>query len=387
MTHKLLIVDDEPANLRTLERLFSDTYDVLTAASGNDGLELLSHHDVALVISDQRMPVMTGVEFLKKAAELRPRTVRIILTGYTDVDALVESINSGAVYKYLTKPWSNSVMQQTVARAMEYYETVKSQHQLAQENKRLDDRLNATVEAYVHLAIEMLDLKGSTISSHSRRTARYARGLGRNLNLTNDEIKKLYLAALLHEIAHIRIPGHFTARRMPPSVGEMKFIDDQFNKGVELLASVPDLAEIAESVRFQHEHFDGFESPNGMAGDQIPLHSQIIAIANAYDEMRVPNTAANGLTHDAALLVLQAAGGRKYDPKLVSQFGAMKFCNDVEPTSTENSSDYDELSENGTSSDGGSISPLERPNAVPFIPANADRGHSFSAVPVNNSNS
>jgi adenylate cyclase len=377
MTHKLLIVDDEPANLRTLERLFTDTYDVLTAASGSEGLELLSHHDVALVISDQRMPVMTGVEFLKKAAEIRPRTVRIILTGYTDVDALVESINSGAVYKYLTKPWSNSDMQQTVARAMEYYETVKSQHQLAQENKRLDDRLNATVEAYVHLAIEMFDLKGPTISSHSRRTARYARALGRNLNLANDEIKKLYLAALLHEIAHIRIPGHFIARRTPPGEGEMTFIDDRFEKGIELLASVPDLVEIAESVRYQHEHFDGFESPNRMAGDQIPLHSQIIAIANAYDEMRLPNMPASGLTHDAALLALQADSGRKYDPMLVSQFRAMKFWNDPEPTSAEDSVDYDDLSENGTSPDGTSISPRSVQTPIHSSPHKPTEGVPF----------
>ena len=95
-SYKILVVDDEPANLRTLERLFREDYDVLTASSGADAVELLQQHeDIALLMTDQRMPEMTGIELLKKTVLLRPRMVRMILTGYTDVDALVEAINSG----------------------------------------------------------------------------------------------------------------------------------------------------------------------------------------------------------------------------------------------------------------------------------------------------
>ena len=108
MKYKILLVDDEPANLRMLERLFRDDHEVITAESGAAALELLAHNDVALIISDQRMPGMTGIEFLKQAAEMRAQTVRIILTGYTDVGDLVEAVNSGVVYKYVTKPWVNT---------------------------------------------------------------------------------------------------------------------------------------------------------------------------------------------------------------------------------------------------------------------------------------
>jgi response regulator RpfG family c-di-GMP phosphodiesterase len=118
MTYKILIVDDEPANLRLLERLFRRNYEIITATSGTEGLELLRQHDAAVIISDQRMPGMTGVEFLKLAAEMRKHTLRIILTGYTDASALVEAINSGVVYKYVTKPWNNDDLQQTVALAL-----------------------------------------------------------------------------------------------------------------------------------------------------------------------------------------------------------------------------------------------------------------------------
>jgi YesN/AraC family two-component response regulator len=137
MPYKIMIVDDEPANLRALERLFREHYEVLTANSGAEALELLSHHDVALLITDQRMPGMTGIELLKKTMSLRPRMVRIILTGYTDVEALVEAINCGQVYRYITKPWSNEDLRVTIKRALEHFETNRKRHELQLANERL----------------------------------------------------------------------------------------------------------------------------------------------------------------------------------------------------------------------------------------------------------
>src|ERR687883_1692077 len=141
MTYKIMVVDDEPANLRLLERLFRREYQVITASSGQEALELLSQHDVALLITDQRMPGMTGIELLKRTASFRPHMVRIILTGYTDFGALVEAINCGQVYKYVTKPWSNEDLRQTVVRAVEHYEATKSRHELELTNRRLRARL------------------------------------------------------------------------------------------------------------------------------------------------------------------------------------------------------------------------------------------------------
>src|ERR671929_1007493 len=144
MTFKILIVDDEPANLRLLERLFRREYQVFAAPSGEEALRLLEQHDVALLITDQRMPGMTGIELLKRTADTRPHMVRIILTGYTDVGALVEAINCGQVYKYVTKPWSNEDLRQTVVRAVEHYETSKARHELALTNERLVSCLQET---------------------------------------------------------------------------------------------------------------------------------------------------------------------------------------------------------------------------------------------------
>jgi DNA-binding NtrC family response regulator len=141
MNYKIMIVDDEPANLRTLERLFRPHYQVVTAPSGAEALTLLEQHDVALLISDQRMPAMTGVELMMKTVPIRPHMVKILLTGYTDVGALIDALNSGLVYRYLTKPWNNDDLRLTVSRALEHYEMMKSKHLLGMENQRLRARL------------------------------------------------------------------------------------------------------------------------------------------------------------------------------------------------------------------------------------------------------
>ena len=141
MSYKILAVDDEPANLRTLSRLFREDFEVFTATSGAEALELLKQHDVAVLITDQRMPGMTGIELLKNTVSIRPRMVRIILTGYTDVDALVEAINCGQVYRYVAKPWSNDDLRLTVRRALEHYETNKKSYELELTNRRLASRL------------------------------------------------------------------------------------------------------------------------------------------------------------------------------------------------------------------------------------------------------
>ena len=141
MKYKIMIVDDEPVNLRTLERVFRQIYHVVTAESGAEALSLLEQHDVALMISDQRMPEMTGIELMKRTVSLRPQMVKILLTGYTDVSALIEALNSGLVYRYLTKPWDNDELRLTVSRALEHFETVKSSHLLGMDNERLRARL------------------------------------------------------------------------------------------------------------------------------------------------------------------------------------------------------------------------------------------------------
>ncbi len=130
-THSILYVDDDRENLRTFKRLFRKQYDVLLAESGEEGLQLIREQpSIPLIITDQRMPEMTGIEFLEKTIALSPDSIRMIITGFTDVQALIDAINTGQVYRYITKPWDEQELYVTLKRAIESYELKKNNIQL-----------------------------------------------------------------------------------------------------------------------------------------------------------------------------------------------------------------------------------------------------------------
>lgn len=136
----LLLVDDEENILSALTRLLRrDGYRILRANSGAVGLKLLETEDVAVIISDQRMPEMTGVEFLSRAKERYPQTMRIVLSGYTDLNSVTDAINEGAIYKFFTKPWDDELLRRNVREAFEHFN-------LRSENDRLTRALQHTNE-------------------------------------------------------------------------------------------------------------------------------------------------------------------------------------------------------------------------------------------------
>ncbi|HEY9650926.1 MAG TPA: response regulator [Coleofasciculaceae cyanobacterium] len=144
---KMLVVDDEPDNLDLLYRTFRRDFNVLRADSGVNALSILSAEgEVAVIISDQRMPEMKGTEFLSKTVPEFPDTVRIILTGFTDVEDLVEAINSGQVYKYITKPWDPNELKAVVQRAAETYELLKQRTEELHRSQAQTDLLAAIVQ-------------------------------------------------------------------------------------------------------------------------------------------------------------------------------------------------------------------------------------------------
>lgn len=335
MKHKILIVDDETANLRVLERLLRQQCDVVCAESGIKAFELLQEHDVSLIISDQRMPGMSGIEFLRQAAELRPHTVRIILTGYTDVNALVEAINSGVVYKYVSKPWVNEDLQLTVTRALEHYELTKARHALELQNQRLFKRLKASQVGFFHLVSEMLDFKDPYKNGHSRRTRSYALAVGKALNFEKSELENLSFAAFLHELADFYIPNEYffdkytSMNEIPESIG------DDFQQGLQLLEKVINMSEVTAILRYYHESWDGTGFPHNLAGEQIPLSARIITVVDAYDELTMRHPLNPGLTHQEALARLQLQAGKIFDPVIVDVFCQLKANPHAEPLQAE----------------------------------------------------
>ncbi len=147
--YKLLIVDDESANLQKLKRTFISDFKVLEAQSGEEALDLLKREPIAAIITDQRMPGMTGVDLLKESLSLNPDTARIILTGFTQVEDMMDAINKGHVHRYITKPWEPISLRQAVTQELERW-------QLKRENKRLNSELR---KANVKLETENVKLK------------------------------------------------------------------------------------------------------------------------------------------------------------------------------------------------------------------------------------
>ncbi len=134
----LLLVDDEPNVLASLKRLFRrDGHLIYTANSGAEGLDVLAQHPIDVIMSDQRMPVMTGVEFLRAAKKQYPQTIRIILSGYAELQYVTEAINEGAIYRFLSKPWDDEQLREQVQRAFEHSE-------LQEKNQQLDIKLRTS---------------------------------------------------------------------------------------------------------------------------------------------------------------------------------------------------------------------------------------------------
>jgi two-component system, sensor histidine kinase and response regulator len=150
MQYTILIVDDEPANLRMVERLLRRDYQVLTATSGEEALEILAREAVDLIITDQRMPGMSGTELLRESMQTNPDATRIILTGFTDIESLIEAINTTQVYKFVSKPWDPVNLKSTIDYALH-------EHQKQADMKKFVGDLAKLVQSYPNLFIDRAD--------------------------------------------------------------------------------------------------------------------------------------------------------------------------------------------------------------------------------------
>jgi response regulator RpfG family c-di-GMP phosphodiesterase len=163
MTEEIILcVDDEPHILNALKRLLrKESYHVLTADSVRRGLEILSERHVQLVISDQRMPEMTGVEFLQRVKDISSDTVRVILSGYADVALIVDSINKGEVFRFLTKPWNDDELRAAIRQCLAQYNIVRQNrtlHEQIQAQNRKLRQLNLKMEEMVQFRTRSLQL-------------------------------------------------------------------------------------------------------------------------------------------------------------------------------------------------------------------------------------
>ncbi len=167
LKHAILCVDDEKQILSALKRLLRrERFDLFTATSGEEGLEIMASQNIHLVISDHRMPEMSGISFLAKVREAFPDAIRILLTGYTEIDSIKASINEGHVYKFLLKPWNDDNLKQEIRKALERYDLIQANRALhlmvAQKNEELE-QINKDLETIIKQRTRELELQNQAL--------------------------------------------------------------------------------------------------------------------------------------------------------------------------------------------------------------------------------
>ncbi len=352
----ILCVDDEPNILSALNRLLRRAgHTVVTAESGAAGLELLDQHPVDMVISDMRMPQMSGDEFLRHVAERSPDTVRILLTGFSDLQSTIKAVNDGKIYRYLSKPWDDEELRSCIGEVLHVRllerERAEMQAVIAQQNEELrglNERLEEKVEARTRQLREayqeaisvfgqIIELHEQSASGHGRRVARIAREVGKVLGLQRRELQDLYFAALLHDIGKLGMDSELLAKPQNRlSESERETLRKHALLGPGLLAPLPPLEGACKLIRSHHERLDGSGYPDGLAGDAIPLGARIVAAVNDFDGMIAGTLTGSRHQRGEALAYLQSRAGSVYDGRVVKALArVVKRDDEVERTTSD----------------------------------------------------
>ncbi len=268
MPHRLLLVDDESSILNSLKRLLRpEKYEIDATISPQEALGWLRERRYALIVSDQRMPDMEGTVFLEKAREIAPDSVRILLTGYADMQAAIDAINRSAVYRFLTKPWNDDDLKVALRRAIEHGELEKG------------------FVTTVKLLSQMGTMHSSRIGDHSKRVAELSKKIAQVLTVPEATIFQIEMAAILHDIGKIAVPTSILEKEESRlSEVEMSQLKKHVLHGELIALMIPNLAEAARIIRHHHEKFDGTGFPDKLRSSAIPIGSRIIAASDQFDK-------------------------------------------------------------------------------------------------------
>ncbi len=346
--HAVLFVDDEINILRALQRLLrSEQVTVRTASRAGEALEILAEHPIQVVVSDQRMPDASGVDLLATVRERHPDVVRLMLTGYTEMNIAVDAINRGQVYRLITKPWNDDELRATLRQAFDHWDlkreierlnelthqqnaelqdlnrnlealVEKRTQQLAEKNEELRDAYIQTIRALA----EAVDAKDSYTRGHSERVGVYASKIARELGFPTSLIERVYIAGLLHDVGKIGVRDAVITKPDRLSREEYDEIKRHPEIGARILEPVRFLADVVPCVRHHHEWFDGSASgyPSRLKGDQIPIASRVILVADTVEAMTSDRPYRRGLPLEQVVKELRKFSGTQFDPQCVDAF-------------------------------------------------------------------
>jgi putative two-component system response regulator len=314
--HTILIVDDEDNNLQLLRRTLRSEYNILTASNGQDALEIVKEHgsEISLIISDQRMPMMKGTELFSQIIEKYPDIIKMLLTGHSDMETLVESINKCDLFQYILKPFDPDDLKVIVRNGLEIYDLTNSKKALLKDLKEL---FYTTIKSIS----SALDAKDTYTHGHSMRVTLYSLILANQMeNQTEDFLEEIETAGLLHDIGKIGVPENILCKPGKLTDEEFEIMKNHPGQGKKMLNGIKKLNAVAEWLSTHHERWDGRGYPLGLKAEEIPLTARIIAIADTYDAMTSSRSYRKALSHEIAFNEIKNCAGTQFDPDMVDIF-------------------------------------------------------------------
>jgi putative nucleotidyltransferase with HDIG domain len=338
--YKVLCVDDEPNILSALRRMLSlEGYQVLTAEGGVQALELMTKEPVHVIISDMQMPGMKGAELLEKVRQQWPQTMRLMLTGASDVSGAIDAINQGAIYRYTAKPWNDDELLGTLKSAIAFG-TLANEHERLQAltaaqkeslnemvdtlEARVQERtqdLRAAYVASIKAFSNLLALRRPDLLPHSRRVATLAMKMAKLAGLSEDTCQSIYIAGLLHDIGKIGLSDRvLNTKFIELPLGDAKIYRTHTTLGEQTLNTLDDMQGVAAIIRSHHEYVNGTGFPDGLTGDAIPIGARIVAIVEAYEELQSGDYAKKESSPADAVRVILSNKGKLFCPEMTDVF-------------------------------------------------------------------
>lgn len=289
----IVVVDDEPEILDFLERVLRrEGYPVETFGSAHDALERVARGGVALLISDIRMPEISGIELIRQALEEDPNLAAVVLTGAADAGTAIESLRLG-IDDYLEKPISVDGLVESVGRSVrrraqniyrhkiEIWLRAEVSRRTAAVTRRSEELVSESVTTLAAL-VRAMEAKDPYLKGHSRRVGALCKDVGRGLNLPREDVDDLGVAGLLHDIGMIAVPESILHKTGQLTKEEYGRVRDHVEIGASILEPLPHLARAIGFLRCHHERLNGSGYPRGLRGPEIPIHGQVVALAESY---------------------------------------------------------------------------------------------------------
>ncbi len=350
--HSILIVDDEESILSAFKRILADEdYEIHTARDGMEGLNKLreAKKPFSLIISDQRMPVMNGVQFFSRARDIFPDAVRILLTGYADTDAIIDAINKGGIHLYFTKPWCEEELLIHIKESLSKTELVMENRQLVELTKKQNDELlelNKTLEDKVKEKISDLLVKAEELkvsyeksqmildgtvktmskivetrdpytSGHEAAVAIISCKIAKEMAMPKEQIEAIKVAATLHDIGKISVPSEILTKPGHLSDLERDIIKTHCRVAYDILKTIEFPYPVAQIILQHHERMNGSGYPQGLKGEEILLAARIIGTADVIDAMASHRPYRPALGVDSAIKEIVKYKGILYDSTVV----------------------------------------------------------------------